>query len=424
MKGTINNTGVFDRSLVYLFPVIMSISLIQALGLSSAYTPWVFALYYIAIGFWSFGRIHKAKYFRGLFLVWFIYILVSCLTAGLPLSFVTEEFKRFIAPSLFVFVGMSCKEDKIYKSFLYATVVSIVVGFILLALRPSWYVAFLVNVFNNQWYSSSAESASSIMETAFRFQSFFSDCYAISYFGSFSMCIILCDIYKKNRIINKTWLQVIMMGVLFIAIIMSGFRVAIVYVLLSFMWMMIYGTYTKNHKKKVFIGALVAIVVLVLILLLTDNEYVVYLRERLVERFSDLSYESAMEGSRNTQQEKVLESWENVIFGDGTGSHGAQARIEGLPAITDGGYVKMLVENGLVGISLFALIMLSTLKMGIRHMKYYMVELLIIGYVLLSLLGANSLAMDWSYSLLFWFSVGRIWNKKVLEQRVLNSEGI
>lgn len=423
-KKKILKSSFLDKSLVYLFPVLMLIFFLQALGLYSAYTPLLFSIYYIVIGFISYSKINYHNTIKNLFLIWIVYILVSGITANLPTRFITEEFKRFIAPTMFVFVGMFCKDEKIYKTFLYSIVASIVIGFVLLIFQPSWYVSFLIEAMNNQWYSDSSESVGTIMQTAFRFQSFFSGPYAISYFATFSMCIILCDIYKKNRMVSDTRLQILIMATIFTAIVMSGFRIAISYILLSFVLMLQLGIYTKNRQKRIFIGAFAVIVVIVGVLLLTENSYVSSLREKLLERFLKMSYESAMEGSRTTQQEKVLDSWQNVFFGDGTGSKGAQARIEGLPAITDGGYVKMLVENGILGISLFAMIMLLTLRRGLKNLRYYITELLIIGYMLASLLGANSLAMHWCYSLMFWFSVGRIWNQKVLEQRKLKSDKI
>lgn len=420
------NPSYLDRSLVFLFPLLMLIFLLQALGFYSLYTPWVFTFYYIVVGSTCFAKIHKHSSFKLLFFIWFFYILISGLTAGLPARYMAEEFKRFIAPTLFVFVGMYSNKDDIYKYFIYSIFASVVIGFVLLILQPAWYVNFLIECFNNAWFADSYENAGSIMQTAFRFQSFFVDSYAISYFVSFSLCIVLCDIYKTNSFLNGQRTKLLFLIVFVIAIILSGFRVAMAYMVLAFLWMMIYGIVTKNPHKKVFVGAVIAFLIFVLIVLffLSDNTYFSFLKENLFDRFSDLSFENAMEGSRNTQQEKVLESWQDVVFGDGTSSKGAQARIDGQPAITDGGYIKMLVENGIVGMSIFAMIILSTIRKAIAHIKYYMVELLIIGYTMVSMLGANSLAMHWCFIILFWFAVGRIWNDFVLMQRIKNAEGV
>lgn len=107
-------------------------------------------------------------------------------------------------------------------------------------------------------------------------------------------------------------------------------------------WMLIYGTLTNNPKRKLFTYIIISVIaiLLIMIIFLSDNPYFSYLKESIFDRFSDLSYENAMEGSRNTQQEKALDSWKDILWGDGTGSKGAQARIDGLPAITDGGYIK------------------------------------------------------------------------------------
>lgn len=409
-----------EKSLFYLFPVLILVFLIQAYGYYNLYTPWIFSIYYVAIGLLSFCRIQYHKIFKLFFIAWIIYIILSGLLADLPIRYLTEEFKRFMAPTFFVFVGMYCRSDKIYKTFLFSIFFSVVLGFLLYILQPSWYIRFLVECFNNLWYANSAENANSVMESAFRFQSFFADSYAISYFVTFSLCIILCDVYRAKKIVPNKRLQMAILLSLVIAIFLSGFRVAIAYMILLFIWMLLYGSYTKNPNNKLFIRIFIigTAMLVLLFFFLSDNHYFSYIVENVFGRFSAFSYETAMEGSRNTQQEKVLESWQNVFFGDGSGSKGAQARIDGLPAITDGGYVKMLVENGFVGTSLFLMIMLATIKRGLKYFHYYMMELLIIGYVLISMLGANSLAMHWCFVIIFWFAVGRIWNDVVLKKRI------
>ena len=366
-----------EKSLFYLFPVLILIFLIQAYGYYNLYTPWIFSIYYVAIGLLSFCRIKYHKIFKLFFIAWIIYIILSGLLADLPVRYLTEEFKRFMAPTFFVFVGMYCRSDKIYKAFLFSIFFSVVLGFLLYILKPSWYIRFLVECFKNLLYANSAENANSVMESAFRFQSFFTDCYAISYFVTFSLCIILCDFYRENRIVTNKRLQFAILLSLVIAIFWSGFRVAITYMILLFVWMILYGSYTNNPNNKLFIRIfIIGTAILVLFFLfLSDNHYFSYIFESVSNRFSDFSYETAMEGSRNTQQEKVLESWQNAIFGEGTGSKGAQARIDGLPAITDGGYVKMLVENGFVGISLFLMIMLATIIRGLKYIHYYMINI-------------------------------------------------
>lgn len=418
--------SAIDKSLICLFPLLIYVFFIQALGFYNLYTPWFFTFYYIIIGFSCYAKIQDYVGVKILFLLWILYILISGLTADLPARYMAEEFKRFIAPTLFVYVGMYSKKDDIYKYFLYSIFVSVVVGFVLLIQQPAWYINFLIECFNNTWYADSSEDASSIMETAFRFQSFFVDSYAISYFVSFALCIVLCDIYKTNSILKSQKIKLLYLIVFVVAIILSGFRVAMAYMLLAFLWMLAYGIVTKNPHKKIFVGAVIAFFafVLAIFVFLSDNEYFSFLKENLTERLSDMSFENAMEGSRNAQKEKVLESWQDIIFGDGTSSKGAQARIDELPAITDGGYVKMLVENGIVGVSIFAMIILITIRKCLANLRYYMVELLIIGYVLVSMLGANSLAMHWCFVILFWFAVGRVWNEYVLTERILNDEGV
>ena len=425
-----NKASFWNKSLLYLFPIIIIFFFIQAIGgytfFYFVYAPWVFAFYYFLIGIAAYNKIDKHTSLKILCLLWILYIIFSGLFADLPSHYFTEEIKRFIAPCFFIFVGMCQTDDRIYKVFIYSIFISVIIGFLLLLFQPAWYLNFLVVCFNNLWYSNASENIGSIMYTAFRFQSFFADSYAISYFVTFSFCIVVCDIYRKNRIVGNSKSLILLFLTFSIAIILSGFRVAMAYMLIVIIWMILYGIFTKNAKRRFFLYTLIAVITILSIILIffSDNSYFLFIKESIFDRISDLSYENAMEGSRNTQQEKVLESWKDIWLGDGTGSKGAQARMDGLPAITDGGYIKMLVENGIVGFGLFIAIMLLTIKRGLKYLKYDMMELLIVGYTLVSMLGANSIAMSWSFVLMFWFSVGRIWNDRILAQRIRKKENI
>lgn len=416
------NSIAIEKSIIYLFPVIIAVFLVQALGYSNPYTPWVFALYYVVAGFSSFSKIRRYSFFKSFFLIWFLYILISSLTIDLPTKYVTEEFKRFVAPTLFVFVGMYSRNERMYKVLVYSIFFSVVAGFFLMIFRPAWYVGFLIDCYS----STSHENASSIISTAFRFQSFFPEPYAISYFVTFSLCIVMCDVINRTRIVKDVRILYGMIASFVIAIILSGFRIALAYMAILFLCIMVYNMQNGKRYKRNLTGAIISIIVVLLTayVFISSSSRFEVVSQNLSERLSNFSYEEAMEGSRTTQREKVFESWNNVVFGEGTGSRGAQARIDGLPAITDGGYVKMLVENGIVGLIMFALIMLITLRKGIKNMKYFLTELLIIGYGLVSMIGANSLSISWCYSLPFWFAVGRIWNYNILQLRIKKFEQV
>lgn len=420
------NSIAIEKSIVYLFPVIIAVHLIQAFGYYNPYTPWVFALYYVVVGFSSFVKVHRHTFFKSFFLIWFFYILMSCFTTDLPIKYVTEEFKRFVAPTLFVFVGMFSRNERMYKVLVYSIFFSVIAGFFLMIIRPAWYVGFLINCYSNAWYSTSTENAVSIMLTAFRFQSFFQEPYAISYFVTFSLCIVMCDVINRTRIVKDVRILYAMIASFVIAIILSGFRVALAYMAILFLGIMLYNMLHRKTYKSNFTGAIVAIIVVLLTayVFISGSSTFEVVSQNLTERLSYFSYDEAMEGSRTTQRERALDSWNNVVFGEGTGSRGAQARIDGLPAITDGGYIKMLVENGIVGVAMFSFIMLITLRKGIKNMKYFPTELLIIGYGLVSMIGANSLSMSWCYSLPFWFAVGRIWNYHMLQLRIKKFEQV
>jgi hypothetical protein len=132
------------------------------------------------------------------------------------------------------------------------------------------------------------------------------------------------------------------------------------------------------------------------------------------ERIELMDFEDAM--SHRTNQYNIRRSSDLfLIFGSGMGSCGHAAVFAGYKGVADGEFVKTFYEYGVVGCFILGSIILSSLYRGVKFFKLYNVEVLIMVFYLAAGIGSNSLTF-FIYSIMFWYSMGRIWNKKYYER--------
>lgn len=108
-----------------------------------------------------------------------------------------------------------------------------------------------------------------------------------------------------------------------------------------------------------------------------------------------------------------------MLFGLGMGSCGHAAHYAGCEAITDVEYMKLFYEFGMFGISLLGFIIVSTLIRGIKRIKYLLGEVLILLYYLAAGIGSDSLTF-FIFSVMFWYTLGRVWNVAYLNTIIQN----
>ena len=145
--------------------------------------------------------------------------------------------------------------------------------------------------------------------------------------------------------------------------------------------------------------------------------------ELLTERSEGMSVSKAWE-ERSYQTDLITKHWHLPLFGHGVGSGGAMAGELKYPHVNDAGYLELLYEYGIVGALIFVILIAKTLIRGIHYMSYYLTELVIVGFVLLAMVGSNTLTLGYMQILPFWYSLGRIWSVKNFEYIVNNKSTI
>ena len=109
-------------------------------------------------------------------------------------------------------------------------------------------------------------------------------------------------------------------------------------------FLFIYLRNRRNLPKIILIFALLIGLGIFVAYQYQDNLFVAL----VTNRFEEMTFGKAMEGSRTYQVQNLLSSIDNILLGRGIGSGGGEARKIGLVAATDANYVKMLYEQGLI----------------------------------------------------------------------------
>ena len=189
---------------------------------------------------------------------------------------------------------------------------------------------------------------------------------------------------------------------------------------------MFYGIKNHRSERKFFIYMLVGIIsiITVVVILLRQNEFISVIIDTFLERVEDTQENGLHNVSRDSQVALTLNSWNNYIFGEGLGSRGGVARRLGYPGVTDNGYIKLMVEQGIIGLFFLISIIIGSALHAFKKREYLAQELLMMGYVLFTMIGANSLGMEFDYMIIMWFAMGHIWNRRYLEECMITNNRI
>ena len=178
----------------------------------------------------------------------------------------------------------------------------------------------------------------------------------------------------------------------------------------------------KGHNKGNFKYIIYALVILGIIVLALGSMEVV---QKVLFRFTQMGASDAfeVEGSRTEQIRTTLASWENFITGNGMGTAGSKARAMGYPGMSDGNYIKLLVEEGIIGFAIFMALIISTFIKALKNFKYLSMECCVVGSLIFTMLGSDSLMFTF-YIVPYWYVIGKVWNPDYLSDLKLNNKTI
>lgn len=357
----------------------------------------------------------------------FVYIIynffsfVWIMKNGFPLSVFVEEFSNSVLPAVFYFVPALIikteaddieKEkitDSIYKAFLVSFTIFSIISIILYIAAPQFYCDYL---FNMSFISKADASTCRV-----RMESFTGST-SISYLGVAAMLVSARFMYKyasllsvnktndKNKNNGDTLKQFIIYSALFvfslIVVFLANGRAGMVAALLVIVYIniLVFSVFRFADRKYLYIevGAIIALIV---ILCIITPSIVSKIWARLV------SLPGAI-GQRSEQWVSAINNMYGQWFGNGLGANGHKAiGIEGAKVVADGGLVKLYCEEGALGFSLFAFIILVIVRQSFKDLKKYFSELGIIMTALLMSIGSNIIAFQLCMPI-FYFALGVI----------------
>ena len=369
----------------------------------------------------------KIKNFAVAFLCYYVFTSVFYIFNGRPLVCLLNEYYNFIPALCFFFIGMSDpdKENKLYRYFLLACTISMIIGLGLYVTTPGWYITRYTELANKAWFASYNYSENDILSTL-RFSSYLGDTYIVNIYAIVALSISLFAYYYTCRLKSSDnrkirWYLFLCICVNFISAIMTQQRVAMAVGFIILVAYLIYGIvkgYGRTSFRIIFVFSLLLLFVIVYAYSHFADRMDMF-KLLLSGRMENMSFSKAM-GERNYQMDLLKYHWDSPILGMGAGSGESIARSLGFPGVSDCSYIALLYDTGIVGGFLFLAIMLKSILRGLHFLKYYLVELGIMFFVLVAMIGSNTIHMGLMCTLPFWYAVGRIWNKDYLKYAIEN----
>lgn len=351
-----------------------------------------------------------------LFTVFFLVVafsIIQYLYNERPIACYFIDASNYLLAMLFFFVGAS--DDRpgrpFYNKMAFVIAVVFFVGLLCYVMTPSWYVSRNLELLNARSFYDYSEDS---MLEHMRFGAFFGDSYYVSHLSVFCSAISIFGIaYTEGR--NKLFFFVC----LFIGIVSSiacMHRASIIGSFIAIILFMYFNHKTSRYKDN-FTIVFVSILVIVAFIYFTPS-----IRDRLEDiigmitnRVDDnMNLNKALDERKNTKE--LLSSMNFFVFGHGLGAGGVQVREYGFPGIADMQYVKMFFENGIVGALLFLGLFTRIMIRGIKYIKFYLTEVIIILFIFVAMLGSNSLSIYYVMVVPFWYAAGRVCNDDYLKR--------
>ena len=347
----------------------------------------------------------------------FAYQIISViwLTAGgFPLSVFVNEFVSSTLPMVFYFVGKTAETSRrdFYKKYLIAMMILGVIGVALYIAAPQFYCDWAY-----RWsYISKADAAtmrvrmhSVVGSTCLSFI-MVAGMLAGSYFlGDEEGCKDPKGDNGKNKRRKSIVFAVVMIAACLLFAIMANQRSGLVAAAL----VLVYVNYLLFFKlelipRKYFVYEAVAIAAVFALVCAVKFEFILKFWYRIISLPTAIS-------QRSEQWVAAVNNMYSSWIGNGLGANGHRAiGIEDAHVIADGGLVKLYCENGVIGFSLWAYLLILALSNGVKRIRDNYVEVGIIVVGLLQSIGSNMLAFQ-ICAPVFWFAVGRCFSQKNME---------
>jgi len=305
------------------------------------------------------------------------------------------EFSNSILPIIpFYFLGKLPGKKSFYNITLYSLLACFVVGFYLQSTTSVNYMNFMSKIDG---------VGTNPLSYVVNYRSFL----GLTATGALSaLCVLLSFGLLQNS--NFKWGKIAVL-VCFVASILTFRRASLYTSFFALLYMnFLFLFILKGSKVKFFVFEILVFIVFFYWLLDSNPE----LFDLLFERFTSLS--DAISSRKTSGVGGVLDI-QRFVFGDGLGRYGHKAVAYSDSHIPDGNYLRMFYELGIIGFSIFILIIVSALYKGLSYIENNYIGLGVIIMVCLQAVGSDMFSFQ-LVAPIFWYSIGRSNRLKQLEE--------
>lgn len=358
-----------------------------------------------------------AKVFT-VFLLLVLFSFIQYIYNDRPIELYINDVTNYVAAMLFFYIGST--DDRagrpFYTKLVYATTIIFTIGLLYYVTLPGWFLSRTVDAIN---MSSLAEYNETNVLGHMRFGAFWGNSYPVSHLSVFCVAIAIFDLgYSEDR---KKLLALLCLIIGLLSSFASMHRASIIGSALAMVIYFYFNHVTARRKDNVYLIIAGIALVLGAIAFMPDmsdriDDIIAMVTNRVN---NNMSLENALKERKFTTQ--VMQDMRFYFFGHGLGAASVGARAYGFPGISDMQYIKMFYENGVVGAFLFIVIIITAIKRGIKYIGYYLTEIVIIAFILVAMLGSNSLSIYYMFVFPFWYAVGRICNNDYFRKMRTNT---
>lgn len=335
----------------------------------------------------------------------FVWIIITWLSNSFPHKnyLIFRSFLSSIAFMMAYWIGRKSKFNylkTIIEKARVPIIISCSIGIYCFLFEPSWYM----NIVNNA-VSAGANGEyvdKDLVLDQYRLRSFFDGPYPIAYFCSISLIFEFFRIVQSSKITYKKEFTYI--AFLLVCVILTMMRAPLACVAIGLALSALYALFFSGNGK--FIGLFAGgLIILVGAIYFIKSFVDVSSIQFLLDKFSDLTedHNNFISGRFFLQSKSFTE------FGEGFSKYDAVSFYKfGGDSIPDGEYVKIIAEQGYVGLFLTILLFSLGLLKSIINFKRLYLELAIIIMVLVCMIGADPLTIPDKHCFIYWLALGQI----------------
>lgn len=348
--------------------------------------------------------VRKLDWFKILFLLFVSVMVYTSLFEEYPRLCFTNALKSQIYVMCFFFIGKECPNicDKVFNKGFLPFIITCVCAIFLYITKPSWYMMMKLNNVNTAWTDGY------ILEMC-RLSGFWPFPYWVSYAAALFFCYLMVRGFIKYSF-NKRLVSVLVF--LLVIMFLAQQRAPLFFSVGIIGLLALYSLYSRKKRDVKILFYFLLLLISIFIALRFVVQYMDSdMLERMVLKMDKANDVSGFVASR-AEIFDFFFSKEISFFGDGLGRYSHVAFSFGLPAITDQQYLKILYESGIWGIMGYGLIIIYSLFNGLKRMRENIFALLVIVMYLMSMFGANCLAVSEEHPAIFWLCCGSIFSTK------------